>query len=185
MTRLKSLPKPVLDLVKSRDETGLCEVGQKCGGFAAAEETAHRLGRQSGGVGKKNTTKNVASNLLRACTVCHDWMDKREVRRAERLGLKVRDGVALPSEIPVLHTRFEWVLLDDAGDFRAAPAASYVAGLIPVVGCTPWELIQQNGAFSEAMERYKHTQCPGWPAPLEGLFTCGCGSSPFVVQVVA
>lgn len=186
MARLKSLPTPVVDLVKGRDETGRCEVGQTCAGFALAEETAHRLGRQAGGVGKKNTTKNVASNLLRACARCHDWMDKKEVRKAESLGFKVRDGVARPSEIPVEHVRFEWVLLDDAGSYRPAPAAACIPGeLIPVVACTTWELIQQNGAFAEAMDRFGHRQCPGWSAPLEGLFTCGCGSSPFYIEQVA
>lgn len=185
MAHLKALPKPVVELVKGRDETGRCEVGRMCGGLALAQATAHRLGRQSGGVGKKNTTKNVASNLLRACNDCHDWMDKREVRKAQRLGLKVRDGVALPSEIPVWHVRFRWVLLDDEGGWRTAPPASYANGLIPVVACSKWELIQQNGVFIDAMERFGHLQCPGWSPPREGLFTCGCGSSPFYLEQVA
>lgn len=186
MTRLKALPRSVVDLVKSRDQTGRCEVGQTCGGLAFAEETAHRLGRQSGGVGKKNTTKNAASNLLRACPRCHDWMDKKEVRKAESLGFKVRDGVARPSEIPVEHVRFGWVLLDDEGCYRPAPAEACRPGeLLPVIAAGVWELIQQNGVFAEAMDRFGHRQCPGWSAPREGLFTCGCGSSPFYLEQVA
>ncbi|MEV6035969.1 hypothetical protein AB0L65_32770 [Nonomuraea sp. NPDC052116] len=181
----KTAPKPVVDLVKARSG-GMCEIGLLCLGAAPATQRAHRMGKGSGGVGKGNTVSNRAANLLDACSEDHYRIDNAEVADAERLGLKVRRGVALPSEVPVFHFRYGWVLLDDEGGLRAAPPMACRPGdLLPVVACTTWELIQQSGAFAEAMDRFGHIQCPGWSAPLEGLFTCGCGSSPFVVLVVA
>lgn len=162
---------------------GSCEVGLACGGAGQAQDPAHREGKKAGGTSKP--WSNSPATLLAACRRCHRLIDDVEVRGAELLGLKMREGVARPWEIPVKHARLGWVLLDDQGGHRPAPEGSYAPGRrpTPVVVCTPWELIQQSGAFAEAMERYGHIQCPGWSAPREGLFSCGCGSSPFVLAV--
>ncbi|MFI7642431.1 HNH endonuclease [Nonomuraea sp. NPDC049400] len=183
-SRPKAVPKAVKELLKARSG-GLCEVGLVCGGKALGVDPAHREGKKSGGTSK--AWSNLASNLLWSCRDCHDFIDQKQPKAAEKLGLKVREGVARPWEIPVLHKRLGWVLLDHEGGYRPAPAASHPDGKrpIPVVAVTVWELIQQNGPFAEVMERYKHLQCPGWSQPLEGLFTCGCGSYPFYLEQVA
>lgn len=164
---------------------GACEIGLACGGTGRAQDPAHREGKKSGGTRK--SWSNTLSCLLAACRDCHRLIDGVEVRGAEFLGLKIREGVARPWEIPVMHARLGWVLLDDQGGHRPAPVASHADGKrpVPVVACTAWELIKEDGAFSEAMTRYGHAQCPGWSAPREGLFTCGCGSSPFVLIEVS
>jgi hypothetical protein len=183
-SRPKSVPDAVKDLLRERSG-GLCEVGLVCGGRGLGVDPAHREGKGSGGTDK--WWSNLASNLLWSCRDDHDLIDNKQPARAERLGLKIRSGVARPWEIPVLHKRLRWVLLDHNGDHRPAPAASHPDGKhpIPVIACTTWELIQQNGNFDEAMERYRHIQCPGWSPPREGLFTCGCGSTPFYLDQVA
>lgn len=184
-SRPKTASKSVVDLVKARSG-GLCEIGLLCFGSSPATERAHRMGKGSGGVGKSNPVANGAANLVDGCHDCHVRIDNAEVADAERLGLKLRHGVARPCEMPVHHYRLGWVLLDDDGGYRAAPAASYAGGaLIPVIACTAWELINQDGAFIEAMQRFGHHDCPGWPAPRVGLFQCGCGSQPFYLEEVA
>ncbi|TMS00120.1 hypothetical protein [Nonomuraea basaltis] len=182
--RPKSVPADVKATVRRRSG-GMCEVGLVCGGVAAGVDPAHREGKGSGGTDKN--WSNLASNLLWSCRDDHDFIDQKQPAKAEKLGLKVRAGVARPWEIPVLHKRLGWVLLHSNGGHRLAPVGAHPDGKrpIPVVACTTWELIQQNGAFAEAMERYKHLQCPGWSAPCEGLFTCGCGSTPFYLEQVA
>ncbi|SET52217.1 hypothetical protein [Nonomuraea wenchangensis] len=182
--RPKGVPAAVKRILVRRSG-GVCEVGLSCGGASEAHDPAHREGKKAGGT--RAEWSNSPATLLAACRRDHRLIDGVEVSAAERLGLKVRSGVARPWEIPVKHARFGWVLLDDKGGHRPAPAGSYAEGRrpTPVVACTERELIQQDGAFAEAMDRYGHLQCPGWSAPVEGLFTCGCGSSPFVVQVVA
>jgi hypothetical protein len=164
---------------------GLCEVGLQCGGRALGVDPAHREGKGSGGTDK--AWSNLASNLLWACRDCHDFIDQKQPARAERLGLKVRAGVARPWEIPVLHKRYRWVLLDNNGGHRLAPEDSHPDGkrILPVVAVGAWDLIKQDGPFIEAMQRYKHLQCPGWSPPREGPFVCGCGSTPFYLEQVA
>jgi|GEM_PF-4577705 len=187
-SRPKAVPAAAKALLKVRSG-GACEVGLVCGGRSAGVDPAHREGKKAGGTGK--TWSNLASNLLWSCRPCHDFIDNTQPARAEKLGLKLRAGVARPWEVPVLHERFRWVLLDNEGGVRAAPAdairESQLRGArpTPVVACTAWELIRQDGAFIDAMDRYGHVQCPGWSAPIEGLFTCGCGSTPFVLMAVA
>lgn len=168
-----------------RRSSDLCEVGLECGGTAAGVDPAHREGKGSGGTDK--WWSNLASNLLWSCRRCHDFIDQKQPARAERLGLKVRAGVARPWEIPVLHKQFGWVLLDHNGDRSPAPAASHPDGRrpVPVVAVTVWDLIKAEGAFVEAMERFKHHQCPRWPQPREGLYQCSCGSVPFYLEQVA
>ncbi|MFI6594906.1 hypothetical protein ACIBHX_01590 [Nonomuraea sp. NPDC050536] len=184
-SRPETAPKNAIVYAKNRSK-GLCEIGLVCFGSAPATETAHRRGKGSGGVGPKNTTAGTAANLLRGCHACHAHIDNAQVADAERLGLKLRHGVARPSELPVLHYRLGWVLLDDEGGYRAAPAASHAGGvLLPVIACTSWELINQDGAFIEAMERFGHVDCPGWAPPRPGPFLCGCGSTPFYLEEVA
>ncbi|MFI7114023.1 hypothetical protein ACIBK9_47435 [Nonomuraea sp. NPDC050227] len=181
----QTAPKAVIDIVKERSD-GACEIGLKCFGCAPATETPHRRGKGSGGVGRKNSTSNVASNLLRGCAACHDLIDDVAPADAARIGLKVLHGVAHPYEIPVRHWRFGWVLLDNEGGYRPAPIEACTPGdLLPVIAVDVWDLIQQNGAFIEAMERFGHLQCPGWSTPRVGLFTCGCGSTPFYLEEVA
>lgn len=182
--RPKSVPAAVKRILLKRSG-GACEVGLVCGGRAEGMDPAHREGKGTGGTDK--AWSNLASNLLWACRACHDLIDNKQPARAEKLGLKVRAGVARPWEIPVLHERFRWVLLHSNGGVRVAPTGTHPDGKrpIPVVAVTAWELIQQNGTFGEAMERYGHIQCPGWSAPREGLFTCGCGSIPFYLEQVA
>jgi hypothetical protein len=180
----KGVPAAVKMILLARSE-GICEIGLTCRGMAPAQDPAHREGKKAGGTRKP--WSNSPSCLLAACRDCHRLIDGLEVRGAEHLGLKIREGVARPWEVPVKLARHGWVLLDGDGGHRPAPTGSHPDGKrpVPVVACSMWELIQQNGAFIEAMDRYGHLQCPGWSAPREGLFTCGCGSSPFIVQVVA
>lgn len=183
-SRPKGVPDAVKDILRERSD-GLCEVGLVCGGRALGVDPAHREGKGSGGTDK--WWSNLASNLLWSCREDHDLIDNKQPARAERLGLKVRSGVARPWEIPVLHKRLRWVLFDHNGEHRPAPPASHPEGKhpIPVVAVGVWDLIRQDGAFIDAMERHGHLQCPGWSAPREGLFRCGCGSIPFYVNEVA
>lgn len=182
----KTASPAVIDLVKGRDETGLCEIGTKCGGADLAVQTAHRRGKQNGGVGKKNVSTNTASNLLRGCLRCHSDIDNGRVKNAESLGLKVRGGVAHPSEIPVKHVRFGWILLDDRGGYRPAPARACRPGdLWPVVAVGPWDLLIGAGAAAEALSRFGHGDCAGWPGVSDGLLVCGCGTPVFVADEVA
>lgn len=182
--RPKGVPAGVKKILLVRSG-GACEIGLACGGTGRAQDPAHREGKKSGGTRK--SWSNTPSCLLAACRDCHRLADGLEVRGAENLGIKIREGVARPWEIPVKHARLGWVLLDDSGGHRPAPAISHADGKrpFPVVACSAWELIKEDGAFSEAMTRYGHAQCPGWSAPREGLFTCGCGSSPFVLIEVS
>lgn len=184
-TRMKdSKPKGVPEAAKAiirRRANGLCEVGIVCRGAARGVDPAHREAKGTGGTGKD--WSNLPSNLQWACRTDHDWIDRKQPAKAELFGYKVRSGVARPWEIPVKHARLGWVLLDDDGGHRSAPEGSHADGRrpTPVVACTAWELIQQSGAFAEAMQRYGHIDCPGWSAPRIGPFTCGCGSTPFLV----
>ncbi|MFI6296778.1 hypothetical protein ACIBEJ_34675 [Nonomuraea sp. NPDC050790] len=164
---------------------GLCEVGLCCGGSAEATDPAHREGKKQGGTAK--LWSNLASNLLAACRADHRLIDGLDVRGAENLGLKVREGVARPWEIPVKHARLGWVLLDDAGGSRPAPPAAYADGKrpTPVVTVAPWSLIAGSPGLDEAMARYGHGSCRGWPGVHDGLLVCSCGSTPFLVDEVA
>jgi hypothetical protein len=180
----KAVPGAAKQVLKERSG-GLCEVGLVCGGRVLGVDPAHREGKGSGGTGK--WWSNLASYLLWSCREDHDFIDQRQPARAEKLGMKVRAGVARPEEIPVLHKRLGWVLLDHNGGHRAAPGAAHPDGKrpVPVVAVGVWDLIKQSGPFAEAMDRYGHIQCPGWSAPRQGLFTCGCGSTPFLLDVIA
>lgn len=179
----KGVPADVKAIIRRR-ANGLCEVGLVCGGKEPGVDPAHREGKGSGGTGKD--WSNLASNLLWSCRADHDFIDQKQPARAERLGLKVRAGVARPGEIPALHKQLGWVLLDHDGSYLPAPTGSHPDGKrpIPVVACTTWELITQSGAFIEALKRYRHLQCPGWSPPLPGPFTCGCGSTIFYLEEV-
>lgn len=167
--RPKGVPAAVKRILLARSG-GTCEIGLSCRGVGPVQDPAHREGKKSGGT--KKPWSNSPSCLLAVCRDCHRLADGLEVRGAEFLGLKLREGVARPWEVPVKHARLGWVLLDDGGGFRPAPDGSHQDGKrpIPVVACA---------AFAEAVERYGHAQCPGRPSPAEGLFVCGCGSAPF------
>ncbi|MFG1683576.1 HNH endonuclease [Nonomuraea sp. NPDC049269] len=184
LSRPKSVPSAVKRILLKRSG-GACEVGLVCGGRAEGTDPAHREGKGTGGTDK--AWSNLASNLLWACRACHDLIDNKQPARAEKLGLKVRAGVARPWEIPVLHERFRWVLLHSNGGVRVAPAGTHPDGKrpIPVVACAMWDLINGRGALVEAVKRFGHADCPPRSAPREGLFTCSCGSSPFVVEVAS
>lgn len=183
--RPKTAPTPVIDLIKERS-LGLCEIGLKCFGTAPAVESAHRQGKGSGGVGPKNTTANVASNLLRGCVECHNHIDDVEPADAARIGLKVLHGKAHPREIPVRHYRLDWVLLDDDGGHRPAPEVACVPGaLLPVVVCGPWDLLTGGGAVAEVLDRFGHSSCHGLAGARDGLLVCGCGAVVCVVEEVA
>ena len=178
------VPKAAQDLIRSRSG-GLCEVGLVCGGTGRGVDPAHREGKGSGGTDK--WWSNLASNLLWSCRDDHDLIDNKQPARAERLGLKVRAGVARPWEIPIQHKRLGWVLLDHNGDHRPAPVGSHPDAQrpFPVVALGVWDLIKQGDSFREAMARFKHQDCPAWPQPREGLYQCSCGSIPFYLEQVA
>ncbi|MFD1546922.1 HNH endonuclease [Nonomuraea guangzhouensis] len=184
LSRPKSAPAAVKRILAKRSG-GACEVGLVCGGRAFGVDPAHREGKGTGGTDK--AWSNLASNLLWSCRACHDLIDNKQPARAERLGLKVRAGVARPQEIPVLHERFRWVLLDDSGGCRSAPPGTHPDGKrpIPVIGLGVWELIKAEGAFVEAVTRFGHADCPSRPQPREGLYQCSCGSTPFYLEQVA
>lgn len=179
-----AVPDEVKQIIRERSGN-LCEVGLSCGGRDRGEDPAHREGKGSGGTDK--AWSNLASNVLWSCRACHDLIDNKQPARAERLGLKMRAGVARPREMPVLHKHLGWVLLDHDGGLRRPPAASHPDGKrpTPVIACTTWELINGSGAFIEAMTRFGHQHCRIQSAPREGRFDCSCGSRPFYLQRVA
>lgn len=154
---------------------GVCEIGLACGGTGAAQDSAHREGKKAGGTRKP--WSNSPATLLAGCRRCHRLIDAVEVRGAEFLGLKVREGVARPWEVPVKHARLGWVLLDDEGGFRPAPAGSHQDGKrpIPVVAAA---------GLGEAVARYGHASCPPGGAQA-GPYVCGCGDVPFWLEVAS
>jgi hypothetical protein len=183
--RPKTAPKPVVDLVKQRSG-GLCEIGILCLGSAPATERAHRMGKGSGGVGKKNTVSNQAANLLDACHEDHARIDNAEVADAERLGLKLRHTIARPNEVPVhLHNHNGWVLLDNNGGVRRAPEAACVPGaLLPVITVTAEEYeFSDDGDVFDAVYRWGHADCGGWGVEVNGPCECICGTVLFIVAV--
>ncbi|MEU8278176.1 hypothetical protein ACFYOK_37585 [Microbispora bryophytorum] len=167
-----------------RRSGGLCEVGLECGGIAPAVERAHRMAKGSGGPGSKGrAASNSASNLLDACRRDHDRIDRAKVTDAYERGQKIRHGVARPYEIPVLHKKYGWVLLDDHGGWRAAPAAAITpGGPLPVVQISA-EVYELNAPHEliRALHRYGHLNCGGWSYELGQLLNCACGATPFVV----
>ncbi|MFI7448162.1 HNH endonuclease [Nonomuraea sp. NPDC049714] len=172
----KGVPARVRDIIRRRSE-GLCEIGLACRGAAAGTDSAHREGKKIGGTSKR--WSNAPSNVQWACRPCHRLTDAVAPAAAERLGYKLREGVARPWEVPVKHARLGWVLLDDRGGFRPAPEGSHQDGKRPIP-------VVAGAAFAEAVERYGHAQCPGRPTPAEGPYTCSCGSSPFwLIEVTA
>jgi hypothetical protein len=184
----RSKPKHVPAEVKAilrRRSGGACEVGLICGGSARGVDPAHREGKKAGGTSKP--WSDLASNLTWACRPDHDLIDAKAPAGAERLGLKVRAGVARPWEIPLLHSAHGWVLLDDQGGHRPAPVGSYAEGRrpTPVIAVRAWDLMVQAGEFLRAVERYGHLTCPRGGAPREGLFRCTCGSNVFWLDVIA
>lgn len=177
--RPKTATKPVVDLVKERSG-GLCEIGILCLGTAPATERAHRMGKGSGGVGKKNTVSNQAANLVDGCHADHARIDNVEVADAERLGLKLRHTVARPDEMPVhLHNHNGWVLLDNNGGVRRAPEAACVPGaLLPVI-----RLDGSQETVKAALKRWGHEECGGWLYVEDGPSECRCGVALFVVEI--
>jgi hypothetical protein len=162
---------------------GSCELGVVCLGSARATDASHRIAKGSGGT--KAPWAHGAANNADACRPCHDFVEA-DPTAAYANGWKIRHGVALPAEVPFRHWVHGWVLLDDAGGHRPAPVESYSGEvLLPVVAVPLWHLMVQGGVFVEAMRRFGHLQCPGWSAPSEGLFTCGCGSSVFWLDAIA
>ncbi|QFU87845.1 HNH endonuclease [Amycolatopsis sp. YIM 10] len=95
---------------------GICE---KCG-RAAATEVHHRCGRKMGGTVRRWI--NLPANLLHLCSPCHEFVTNTRGQRAfiETMGWLVREGIRLPSEIPVLLAR-GLVLLRDDGDVEFVP----------------------------------------------------------------
>ncbi|MGI5274677.1 HNH endonuclease [Nonomuraea sp. CA-218870] len=173
-SRPKPVPAEVKDLLKARS-SGVCEVGLTCGGFAAGTDPAHREGKKAGGTRKP--WSNTASNLLWSCRPCHDLIDQKQPANAEKLGLKVREGVARPWEVPGLHAHLGWVLLDDRGGYRPAPAGSHQNGKRPVP-------VVPVAALDEAAARYGHGSCP--PGGVQaGPYVCGCGDIPFWLEAAS
>lgn len=182
----KTAPKPVIDVVKDRS-LGLCEIGLVCLGNAPGTETAHRRGKGSGGVGRKNITSNVASNLLRGCHEDAWHIDNAEVADAERLGLKLRHTRAHPHEMPVHHYQFGWVLLDNEGGHRPAPHASWDRSrggeVLPVIALTEVHMWVDWDPFNEAIRRFGHQDCGlHEPHGCEGAYVCPCGAEVFVIE---
>ncbi len=177
-SRPKTAAKPVVDLVKERSG-GWCEIGLKCRGMAPATERAHRMGKGSGGVGKKNLVSNEAANLLDACHDCHVLIDKDDVAGAERMGLKLRHGKSRPDEMPVhLHNHNGWVLLDNNGNVRRAPEAACTPGdLLPVIR------LLNRAVVNEAAARRGHGECGGWTYAQDAATTCWCGTALFVLEI--
>lgn len=184
-SRPKTATAAVVDLVRQRSG-GLCEIGLLCLGNAPATERAHRRGKGSGGVGKSAPISNGPANLLDTCRDDHARIDNGRVADAERLGLKVRHGVALPREVPVYLYRHGWVLLGDDGSHRPAPEVACTPGaLLPVIVCGPWDLLTGGGAVAEVLDRFGHADCFGLAGAREGLLVCGCGAVVCAVEEAA
>lgn len=177
-------PKSVIDLIKDRSVA--CEIGLICLGRAEGVQSAHRRGKGSGGVGKKNTTSNTASGLLRACADCHDLVDRRDIPGAQRLGLKLKHTPTHPYEMPVAHWELGWVLLDDEGGWSPAPeAAIHETGPLPVVLVSEDFSIEDDNRVEEAVRRFGHGDCVSYDLTFGQPVECSCGSSLFVVAVRA
>ncbi|MGI5161442.1 hypothetical protein [Microbispora sp. CA-102843] len=170
-----------------RRSGGLCEVGLECGGIAAAAERAHRMAKGAGGPGSKGrAASNSASNLLDACRRDHDRIDRAKVTDAYVWGYKIhRHGLARPHEVPVLHAGYGWVLLDDHGGWRSAPAEAVTDTLLPVVQITLAEYEHDAaGELIRALHRYGHLDCGGRSWDLDEVLRCACGAAPFVVTLL-
>lgn len=180
------IPADVVRLIRDRSQ-GLCEIGLICGGMAAATESAHRMGKGIGGVGPKNFSSNVASDLLRGCHRDHALIDGAKVSDARAMGWKVRHGVALPREVPVYHARLGWVLLDDAGGWLPAPGSSiHSAGPVPVVQLPLVDLSGEGVplALIDALDRFGHLDCGGWSYTSGEALHCACGGQLFIALEV-
>ncbi|MEV7805072.1 hypothetical protein AB0O28_19185 [Microbispora sp. NPDC088329] len=177
-----------------RRSGGLCEVGLECGGTAAAVERAHRTAKGAGGPGSKGrAASNSPSNLLDVCRRDHVRLDRTKVTGSYVDGFKIRHGVARPHEIPVLHNKHGWVLLDDHGGWRYAPVAAVTDGLLPVVQMAVEEYTRDvAGELVRALHRYGHLDCGGWSFDVDdflsnvsgALLNCACGAEPFVVTLL-
>jgi hypothetical protein len=193
-SRPKTPPKRVVDLVRQRSG-GMCEIGLLCMGAALATERAHRMGKGMGGAGSKGRkVSDAPSDLLDACRRDHDLIDRASVAESYAHGYKIRHGVVLPREVPVLHFACGWVLLDDQGGGRPAPEAAWdrkrTGHLLPVVAVGwSWDaedrrLYVDEGPVLEAMQRFGHLGCGQWSWSAGGPLECACGAVPFVVEVV-
>lgn len=173
----------VKDLLKARNDGG-CEIGVKCAGQAAGVDPAHRQGKKGGGTNQP--WSNLASNLLWACRNCHDEIDNVSPADAERHGFKVREGVALPQEIPVKHYEHGWMVLDDDGGWQSAPSAAWnrgVEALLPVIRVQVEGIDHPDIPYS-VLERYKHHLCGGYEWDEQWVITCKCGPDLFVAVAV-
>ena len=88
----------------------------RCGG--TANNVHHRMARGSGG--SKLPHVNAAANLLLMCgsgtTGCHGWVETNRAIAYEQGLLVRRNGVMLPSGVPVFSLwRNNWFFLDDFG----------------------------------------------------------------------
>ncbi|MBP2704469.1 hypothetical protein JOL79_11650 [Microbispora sp. RL4-1S] len=183
----RPLPVKVVAAVRARSG-GLCEIGLECGGLAQAVERAHRTGKGAGGPGGRGrAASNSPSNLMDACRRDHDRVDRAKVTDAYLRGHKIhRHGLARPHEVPVLHAGYGWVLLDDHGGWRSAPAAA-VRGehLLPVLQISRREYdLGETGAVDRALARFGHLDCGGHSFRLDEVLTCACGAELLVVTLL-
>ncbi|MGB3414061.1 MAG: HNH endonuclease [Microbacteriaceae bacterium] len=106
-----SFGKAVKDLIYSRDQ-GKCS---RCGAVAEFEYH-HRKPRQMGGT--SNPEIGQASNGVLLCQECHRAVEARPFLGKLTGFLISGNGIAKPTEVPIFHALFGWVLLDDSGGFE-------------------------------------------------------------------
>lgn len=116
-------PKPKLTPRQKRPlverSGGMCEIYRPSICWGRATDVAHRIGEGSGGRhGEAAEVNDRLSNVLHACRRCHDWAHANRAA-AERRGWMLRNG-ARPTLERVWYRDRRWVLLDDAGGWRAA-----------------------------------------------------------------
>jgi hypothetical protein len=112
----------VVDLVLDRDHTRCAACGELVsGGRGEGWSVHHRLRRGAGST--RRPWVNLPANLLLTCghgTVgCHSQIESQRIW-AEAAGFIVRDGITLPSAVPVQHAVHGLVRLLDDGTWEAA-----------------------------------------------------------------
>jgi hypothetical protein len=112
----------VLSKVWERDG-GLCALcGAQCTGERGEGWSLHHRLRRGAGSTRREYV-NLPGNLVLLCghgsAGCHHQVET-ERAWATGVGLLVRDGVVLPTEVPLIHAAFgsRWVRLHDNGDYE-------------------------------------------------------------------
>ena len=115
---LAGLPLPVrfeagAEIARGRAH-GRCEVG-RAGCLGRDSQTHHRRARGMGGRRRAGLSVNRPSNLVRACTACHGWIEANPTE-ADRLGLLHPGDSADPVWLRTLYGEGWWQLTDE-GDY--------------------------------------------------------------------